>query len=311
MRKILITAIISMLALSACGKAYDDPLPDNTAGAVEIAAETGTDEEVTKTEEETEEEILVTIKHHRLMCVSDDGGELANGVYPELVLTQEGRSRYPKLVDTVNVLNEYWSQSIRDDVSAYGAYMEESEYFQDSDPFCSDIECLVTRFDEHMLSIRLNYYDFAGGAHPMHYTRVTNIDPVSGHKLMLEDVLANTADLPAIVRDETYLQYPDLADEISSYTEPLYDDEGDYFVTMMNDNSYTWAIGADGLTIHFSPYEVASYAAGDLDVTLSADKYPDLVKKEYLTTVADPGKVAAVQEPDPVPERLSLPDDPQ
>ena len=46
--------------------------------------------------------------------------------------------------------------------------------------------------------------------------------------------------------------------------------------------NYSWTLNYQGLTFYFSPYEIASYAAGLLTVTIWFDEAPELFREEYI-----------------------------
>ena len=57
----------------------------------------------------------------------------------------------------------------------------------------------------------------------------------------------------------------------------------DTFVKKLEEDTFNWAILKDGLWLYFSPYEVASYATGYLEVNFPYEDYPYMVLSDYRT----------------------------
>ncbi len=246
-----------------------------------------------KTKEETEDvkepakeetktsKPLISLKVHPLSCKDENKKELATGKYPELLLTHDGRKQYPELKDILNEYDEEWRNNVVTAVRTYSEYAQEDSGTPEG--YSSEMTAEVERFDEKMLSVELTYYDFAGGAHPSHSVDHLNIDPESGEKIELSRIIGKEKDVPQIIMDTVYETYPDLVSEIESIiTGPDGETAKDTFVSKYEQDSYSWALSKKGLEIVFSPYEIASYAAGYIEITIPYDKYPDLVKKKYI-----------------------------
>ena len=287
-------SIVFTIVLSGCDRKTEDVSGSDTGTTVQETDDQNTADNTSSSDEwvtldgkgaEDGEDIMLTIVTHPLTCKSPDGKELAIGTYPEMILSESERKSYPKLTDTLNGLNEKWSIETRNAVSQYGYYREEDDFSGDA-PYSSETTAEIIRFDEHLLSIKLSFYDFSGGVHPMHAVASVNLDPVTGKEITLQDVLADTKGAPEIIKKELYEKYPDIIDEFESFSY-MGDDVNAGFVEMLteklNQGSITWMLMPDGLGITFSPYEIASYAAGYIDIVLSYKDYPDLVQKSYIS----------------------------
>ncbi len=306
---IVCASMVFTLSLAGCGKKPEDVSVSDTDDTVQLG---DVQDDPQKSEENSKDWVtldgksakdagdeMLTLVTHSLTCKSDDGKVLATGTHPEIILSENARKSYPKLVDAIAELNETWSTETRSAVSEYGYYRDDDDYFGDA-PYASETTVEILRFDDHLMSMRMKYYDFSGGVHPMHAVGSVNLDPVTGKEIMLRDVLADTKGTPEIIKEELYSQYPDITDEFESFSYTG-DEENAGFAQMLakklDEDSFTWFLLPDGLGITFSPYEIASYAAGYIDIVLPYKDYPDLVQKAYIPEgEQDMGKIVKTQE---------------
>ena len=242
-----------------------------------------------------------TLINHNLICETEDGKTLADGVYPEIRLSEDTEKEYPKLVNYIESLNETWSENVRNGVALYGSYAQDE--VETSGQYRCEVTAEIVRFDDRMLSIALSSYDHSGGPHPNHARDYENIDPVTGARIPFESVLSDPNGVPDIIKKAVYDNYPDLVEEISSYIVDEAGESDDVFTQKLKDDQYSWTITDKGLEIVFSPYEIASYAVGYIEITLDFDDYPDLVQSAYIPDgKIDAGKLVRVRdfEPEPV-----------
>ncbi|WP_029233065.1 DUF3298 and DUF4163 domain-containing protein [Butyrivibrio sp. VCB2006] len=226
----------------------------------------------------------MAIVTHNVTCKVDDK-ECATGKYPEIILSEDTKSKYPKLEARVNEINEKWSASVLETVPEFAYWASTDEYYEGA-VFCSELEVYVNRFDDRILSLIVSTYDDGGGAHPSHYNYSINIDPVTGEDLKLSSVLENETLLPPAIRLQLEKNYPGVLEEVDSFYFQYEGDDPDQFKQKLIDDSYTWNVDEKGLYIVFSPYEIASYATGYLEVILTYEEYPDLIQKVYQLDAA-------------------------
>ncbi len=220
-----------------------------------------------------------TLINHNLICEAKDGKKLSDGTYPEIRVSEETDKAYPKLEGYLDQLNETWSNEVMNAVALYGEFALGED---DPGEYRSEVTAQIVRFDDRMLSISLGYYDNSGGIHPNHAKDYENVDPVTGGKISLASVLSDPDDFPDIVRKAVYEKYPELEEEISSYSVNEDGEQIDGFKEKLDSDSYSWTVSKKGLEIVFSPYEIASYAAGYLDITLDHDDHPGLVQSAFI-----------------------------
>ena len=221
----------------------------------------------------------ITVVSRHLSC-KVDGEEKVTGKYPEIVFSKEYQKKYPNLSASIESFNAGWEDSAKLAMQEYASY-EVPDY--QTGPFVSESSATILRADEAIFSVSTSFYDECGGAHPSHGVGALNFDPKSGELLTIAEVLADEDSFAANLREAMTKEYADIMDEIDSYYYEM-DDEPDVFAYMLKNNLYTWNINENGMTIEFSPYEIAPYAYGYLEATLSYEDYPDLIKEEYRIT---------------------------
>lgn len=242
--------------------------------------ELGEDAPEVKEDEEKQDTEIVIVKHP-LTC-SKDGRQLSEGSYPEIVLSKELKDKYPKLAGVIDSLNDSWKDAIKASVSEYGYYRLQDEFAPEA-IYSSEVDAEIVRFDEHLMTIGEGVYDFGGGAHPNHGYYYINIDPVTGIRIEMTNVLADVDAAPGAIAKCLFAQNKDIKEDIESYIS--YSDENEKIEDVLKKNihedSLAWTVSDKGLEIHFSPYEIAPYAIGDIDVTVSYNDYPDLIQQAY------------------------------
>lgn len=306
-KRVLTLFLVLLLVLAGCGDAGDTEKKSSkkkSAGqeaavdeedADDADEEDGEGDETDETDPsesdeqqpEKAQDPTVTVIEHDLTC-EIEGTKRATGIYPEIVLSEEYAADWPKLKAAIDEANEMWKSDAEAQVGDYAVYAAESaneEYGLGPDTcFSSDLALSMTRADDRIFSALLHAYDFSGGAHPMHGTGSINLDPASGQPIPLSQVLNDTTGMCEEIYRLLREEYPDVADEVSAYAED--GEEGkknavQVFEEKLEEDSYTWSLEGDGLHLWFSPYEIASYAAGYSDVTLTYEAFPNLIQPVY------------------------------
>ncbi len=266
---------LSAMILSGCGAAKE-PTTDTISEAVEEPSH-----EETASDDEQYSKPVTIITH--AVSAKRDGHEYANGVYSELVLSNELKEKYPKLAAYIDTQNEYSKKAVPNEVSEYAGWAVENTW--DENPvYCSESRAWVERIDDKLFTLGTSFYAETGGAHPSHYVSTENVDPSTGEVVRLDAVLNDASILSPAIKEMLEKNYPGVMEEVDSFYFPAEGDDPDQFVDKLNKDNYTWYIDDKGLNIMFSPYEIASYATSYLEVLLSAADYPDLVKAEYIAS---------------------------
>ena len=168
--------------------------------------------------------------------------------------------------------NENAAKEVYDTATEYAGWHE--EYPEEDVPqYAMDKTVSVTRSDDHAVSFVEMNYSYAGGVHPNTYYAAFNFDAETGKKLSLSDVVSDkNAFIDEVIQKVT-----------SKYPDEIFQGE-DGLRESLSEDTLTWSLGYDGITVIFSPYEIASYAAGMLNVTVPYEEesiYAD-VPEDYV-----------------------------
>ena len=109
-----------------------------------------------------------------------------------------------------------------------------------------------------LFSIRLSEESYCGGAHPNHGSSATTLDLRTGKKLSLADLFKPNpfATLTQLATQQLLADEQVASLDDSDVGEPVIDASTD------------WYLSPDGLVFHWSPYGLASYARGDVEIVL-------------------------------------------
>ena len=129
-----------------------------------------------------------------------------------------------------------------------------------------ELDCSVYQ-TEQMVCIQAEYYSYTGGAHPNTVLLAWNFDLMTGQFFAPEILAADGQIFLDAVRDEIIRQIdmtPEAAVE-AGYWE-------DYQDIAANWSSYAVSFNEEGMTVAFSPYEIACYAMGPQEFRLSYEQ---------------------------------------
>lgn len=135
--------------------------------------------------------------------------------------------------------------------------------------YTDDLWCTVYR-TETLVSVSGTYSTWTGGAHPNHILMSWNFDLEAG-EFFEPEILDEGGDLREYVQLVLLSQSMDLAAENgASSTTGLYWE--DYEDILADWPSYAVSFDEEGMTVGFSPYELACYAAGPQVFRLTYDQ---------------------------------------
>lgn len=177
-------------------------------------------------------------------------------------------------VETFNARFEQWkdnghtlAQTARED----RAFRNEAGL--ESVPYTDDLHCTVYQ-TEQLVSVRGNYYTYTGGAHPNSILMSWNFDVESG-EFFEPEILDEGKDLREFVQGALVEQARRTAAENNMAVGEYFWE--DYADTLGEWSSYAVSFDEEGMTVGFSPYELAAYAAGAQVFQLSYEElYPHL-----------------------------------
>ena len=282
MRKKLLVGLLTcamVVSLGACGGTDTGSETLNQNNSKE-------DTTVEVDENETASSMKVVICNKNYYEYDDEiETNLFSGSVEGVVLADESKDAYPKLYES---LESAWEEKLKSGdenaetmaSDARSLYDEMLSYDTDMSYFMSyesDQEANVCRADEKVLSYRVGFSEFMGGAHGMYGNGGYTYDVQTGNELKLSDVIT---DLDAYGN----LLYERVASDYSHVLEE-YDDASqvqDMILEEVKGDVTNWVLEADGIVYFFNPYDIASYAAGAQTVKISYNEAKEIFNEDYL-----------------------------
>lgn len=121
---------------------------------------------------------------------------------------------------------------------------------------------------------RAELMTYEGGAHPNHQTMVMNFDADSGQLLKLNDIFVTGYEQPLCD-----MLLSELMRKTNSKNMDELHDKG-YLMTMDLYVPDNYILGTNDVTFHYNPYEIAPYATGDTELTISYGQLKAIMKKQ-------------------------------
>ena len=221
----------------------------------------------------------------------DGGGKLYEVTVDYLFLDNEDREKYPTLSLSLDISNMDLNDSKEARVEVLKGYVEDGNTLPYSYYFTKSSTNIV-RADSYVVSIIMDEASYEGGAHPDHGVFGWSMDAETGEWLFIRDVCNDCDSFGSMIAyklEEKYGLWEDDSqmEELISYIEKK-----------IEDNTLNFVIGNEGVTVIFVPYEIASYADGNLYVSFPLDetfvaetedgpKLVGLFKKKYRTVADD------------------------
>ncbi len=122
---------------------------------------------------------------------------------------------------------------------------------------------------ERLVSVAGNYYSYTGGAHPNTVLMAWNFDLETGEFFAPEQLAEDGEIFSQAVWEEIVRQIRERAAEYDLKAEEMFWEN--YEEIAAGWSSYAVSFDEEGMTVAFSPYELAAYAAGPQGFRLSYD----------------------------------------
>ena len=261
---LLICALLA--ALCGCGAAVlptpEDPEPPAVVDSEEITYEVTTvPYEQTVTAEDGTTLMTISFQLPHLQAYAD-------GVLMETPATAAQEAAASR-VNTFNENFDQWreSESLKESISdAQSLYQDAPELFGGDHmaPLSEELTYTCYRTGS-LISIAASYYSYLGGAHPNTVYFSWNYDLDSGVFLSIPELAADpqaftlaVADMIEVQAGERFASEPEY--EGASIADIYWDNYRETIEKWGSD--YAASFDADGLTVIFSAYELASYANG-------------------------------------------------
>lgn len=204
------------------------------------------------------------------------------GHYGSIRLNMDGYMALADAVDTYNEMHATNRQSYLDSIEQW-AVDEYREYGAEMfmGPYAWEGDMSIRRADSMVLSVLEECFDYAGGAHGYNYFNSVNFDAQTGERITLEAVVKDVSSLPEILDIELTEKYPD----IIFFSDPLSEMLQDYFGSHDSSPYLVWTLDYEGVTFYFGSYDIASYADGLQQVTISYTEYPHILEEKFFQTM--------------------------
>ena len=269
----LILTLCLAAALAGCGittlPTPEDPEPPAAAGPEEITYKVTTDphEETVHAEDGT---LLMTVSFQLPHLQAYADGTLIET--PATPAQEEAMAR----VNTFNENFNQWresgdtAQSMEDAKSLYQSF---PDAFSNTS-YCEEFTYMAYRTGS-LISIAADYYSYLGGAHPNDVYFSWNFDLDSSTFLTIPELATDpqaftlaVADMIEVQAGERFASEPEY--EGLSISDIYWDNYRETIEKWGSD--YAASFDADGLTVIFSAYELASYAAGPQEFHFSYEQ---------------------------------------
>lgn len=135
----------------------------------------------------------------------------------------------------------------------------------------------VQRIDSNVLSLRGAFSSFTGAAHPTHIARSYNYAMITGEALTLEQILAEDASVTELL--------PLLTERLNAIQESkqLYPGFEQILKELLGLGDFSnWYFTLEGLSFSFSPYEIAPYVSGIIEVTVPYTQLQGILSDTYF-----------------------------
>lgn len=142
--------------------------------------------------------------------------------------------------------------------------------------YSSSLTAEWARLDSNVVSLRVVYSDYTGGAHGMYAYAGETYDVKTGKLLYLSDIIKDVEGFYPLAVDY-------LIDALyAEYEDALFSDYSNWVAEIVvPENEPNWYLTASGIVISFSPYEVGPYAMGAPEITLPYEIFGEYILDEY------------------------------
>ena len=139
--------------------------------------------------------------------------------------------------------------------------------------YAADIKTHTEDGREGVVTYFIDMYNFEGGAHGLTQLLTLNFDKTTGKTITLDDVM-----VPGYKVKLNELLQKALLDKADCKDINELHDKG-YLFSMEMYPSSNFVLGKDGITFIYNPYEIAPYALGRIELTISNSTLDPLFKK--------------------------------
>ncbi len=206
---------------------------------------------------------------------ASDGAVVLQSIYQNMELTMPDPEVADKIiVDFLNRLDPLLSEADMLASQAEALYTPEASFT----PYLSQVTFTPMRLDQGVFSLYGTYVVYEGISHPEVTPLSASYDLTNGNALTQEDILVPGADFSALL--------PNILASLSLQEDSLYADYAQTVEASLQDTQ-NWYLGRNGLVFYFSPYEIASYAAGVITAEVSYSDLTGILNDAYFPAEKD------------------------
>lgn len=151
-------------------------------------------------------------------------------------------------------------------------------------PYSCQVTFVPARVDTTTISFSGAAWSFSGGVHPNGTLISCSFDTASGDILTLSDVLTHADVVEALylkVMDGLERRSQELDPDQSVWNDGYEDIVREHF-NLEHVSSACWYFSDTGMHFYFSPYEIAPYVVGEVDIEISYAELQGILKEEYM-----------------------------
>ena len=238
----------------------------------------------TKKEEEKKVKIRFEMKTFRL--------ESKGGCSSDSLLCAYFEINYPVINGLPQAAQDSLSIEIAKSVSTGNPEIDSVSFQKDGKVFISEFETFVAEYPDNtmgwsfeatvdvsivgdsLIALTTTNESFTGGAHGSYGTYFINLDPKSGKRVTLSDLLKPGYESALLkAGEEEFRNSLELQDSVT-YSDAGYEFPNDVF--QLNDN---YGFTKEGIRFVFNIYEVAPYVLGAQDFVIPYEKIKDWLKR--------------------------------
>ena len=305
MKRMIALLLLMMCTLTACAsgapEAADPPeTPPAETAPKEQAAAPESIEGTATFSQAAPEQLTYAVELETLAdsAKAEDGTELAVRTYvlPRMSVEREDGTAVTEAATpeeetalaaagTFNSQFESWAAS--DNFDEITSWAEEERVFRVESglawhPYSLELTCEVYQTDR-LVSVRAEYYSNTGGAHPNTVLLAWNFDLTTGQFFAPELLASDGQAFSQAVLDVLLEQSRETAASYDLAPEEFF--WANYAEILSGWSSYAVSFDETGMTVGFSPYELASYAAGAQIYHLDYDRIAGYLSGHGLTVL--------------------------
>lgn len=291
--------VLTLTSLWGCKRTQQEPQPSEsvtvTGPAVqnsEPAMPTQTEEATTPStetepsvpapEEEVPSLVTLTLDTYHEKDEAQDGAQLFTFLYQDVAVSM------PDNGEAAEKINQFFAD-LHEVAATYAQgprSLAKENYTKINDwaAYYYETKFQTARVDEAVISLSGDAVEFTGGMHPETTLISYNFNSETGNQLSLGDILT-TGDMAQAL----YLKVMDKLEEFASaqskstdliFLEGYLDTVQEHF-NLSHDSSESWYFTGEGICFYFSPYEIAPYAVGPIQVELTYQDLTGILKEDF------------------------------